>query len=214
MERTQILPSGRTVRPILTPDLILSRLAAFTPVEELRGDHLLDGLPKPERALIPAAVLVPLVAHPDGMAVLLTRRTAHLADHAGQIAFPGGRIEETDPDPVAAALREAEEEVGLPAGHVEIVGRLPIWVTTTGFEINPVVGLIRPPYPSRPDPFEVAEIFEVPLDFILDPANHERHSREWKGRRRSYFALPYGDRYIWGATAGMLVNLAEILGGV
>jgi len=181
---------------------------------EPRGDHRLDpqGHP-PEQALTPAAVLVPLVAHPEGMTVLLTQRTDHLADHAGQIAFPGGRIEPTDADPVAAALRESEEEVGLPASHVEIIGRLPTWITITGFEITPIVGIVRSPYPSHPDPYEVAEIFEVPLDFIADPANHQRHSREWKGRQRSFFVLPYQDRYIWGATAGILVNLAEVLAG-
>jgi 8-oxo-dGTP pyrophosphatase MutT (NUDIX family) len=183
----------------------------------LRGDHSLNPGTLPPNTgptgsgLTGAAVLVPLVDHPSGLTVLLTQRTAHLTDHAGQISFPGGRIEPSDQHPVAAALREAEEEVGLPASHVDIIGRLDTYVTGTGFEIVPVVGLVRPPYPLRPDPFEVAEVFEVPLDFLVDPGNLQRGSREWQGTTRFFFALPYENRYIWGATAGMLVNLAEVL---
>jgi 8-oxo-dGTP pyrophosphatase MutT (NUDIX family) len=206
----------------LTRDLVLARFAEQRPVGRrgshlaatpgLRGDHSLNpGTPPPSGGLTGAAVLVPLVDHPTGLTVLLTQRTAHLSDHAGQISFPGGRIEPSDEHPVAAALREAEEEVGLPASHVDIVGRLDTYVTGTGFEIVPVVALVRPPYPQRPDPFEVAEVFEVPLDFLIDPGNLQRGSREWKGTTRFFFALPYEDRYIWGATAGMLVNLAEVL---
>jgi 8-oxo-dGTP pyrophosphatase MutT (NUDIX family) len=177
-----------------------------------RGDHSLttDALP-PGVDLTGAAVLVPLVDHPTGMTVLLTQRTAHLADHAGQISFPGGRIEPSDEHPVGAALREAEEEVGLPASCVDIVGRLDTYVTGTGFEIVPVVAIVRVPFPLHPDPFEVAEVFEVPLAFLIDPSNLQRGSREWQGTTRSFFALPYENRYIWGATAGMLVNLAEVL---
>ena len=160
---------------------------------------------------IRAAVLVPLVERPQGWFVLLTLRAADLADHAGQISFPGGRIEPEDPDAIHAALREAEEEIGLPMNHVEVVGRLDTWLTGTGFEITPIVGLVRPPDALVPDPVEVAEIFEVPLDFILDPRNHERRQREIRGTQRSFFVLPYQHRNIWGATAGMLVNLAEVL---
>jgi 8-oxo-dGTP pyrophosphatase MutT (NUDIX family) len=177
----------------------------------VRGDHSLTPGLQPLAQLTPAAVLVPLVDRPEGLQVLLTQRTAHLAAHAGQISFPGGRIEPADPDAVGAALRETEEEVGLPPDYVEVIGRLDTYVTGTGFEITPIVGLVRAPYPMRPDPFEVAEVFEVPLAFVLDPANHHRHSREWQGRTRSFFVLPYENRYIWGATAGMLVNLAEVL---
>jgi 8-oxo-dGTP pyrophosphatase MutT (NUDIX family) len=178
----------------------------------IRGDHTLTpGADPPGHPLTPAAVLVGLVDRPNGLSILLTQRTAHLTDHAGQISFPGGRIEPTDPDPIHAALREAEEEVGLPPGHVEPIGRLDTWLTGTGFDITPIVGLVRVPYPMNPDPFEVAEVFEVPLDFILDSKNHHRQSREWKGRTRHFFVLPYENRYIWGATAGMLVNLAEVL---
>jgi 8-oxo-dGTP pyrophosphatase MutT (NUDIX family) len=177
-----------------------------------RGDHsLVPGGAPPASALTPAAVLVPLVMQPAGLTVMLTQRTAHLAAHGGQISFPGGRAEPDDADSIAAALRETEEEVGLPRDYVEIVGRLDTYLTSTGFEITPVVGLVRAPYPMRADPFEVAEVFEVPLPFILDPANHQRASREYKGRMRHFFVLPYENRYIWGATAGMLVNLAEVL---
>jgi 8-oxo-dGTP pyrophosphatase MutT (NUDIX family) len=161
--------------------------------------------------LRPAAVLVPLVEHADGIAVLLTQRTAHLSAHAGQIAFPGGRIEEDDASAIAAALRETHEEVGLPPDRVEIVGRLDTYITGTGFEITPVVGLVAPPYPLAIDPFEVAEAFEVPLAYILDPRNHQRVERESAGRLRCFFVLPYEGRNIWGATAGILVNLAEVL---
>jgi 8-oxo-dGTP pyrophosphatase MutT (NUDIX family) len=163
---------------------------------------------------VPAAVLVPLVDRKGGMTVLFTRRTAHLANHAGQISFPGGHIEQKDGgDAVAAALRETEEEVGLARERVELVGRLGTYVTRTGFEVVPVVGVVRPPFDIDPDPHEVAEVFEVPLAHFLDPANHQTHSVVYEGRRRSFYAMPYGDYYIWGATAGMLFNLYEFLSG-
>jgi 8-oxo-dGTP pyrophosphatase MutT (NUDIX family) len=181
---------------------------------EVRGDHTLTpGAEAPALPLTPAAVLVPLVQRPQGLTVLLTLRTPHLASHAGQVSFPGGRVEAADADAIAAALRETEEEVGLTPDYVEVVGRLDTWITGTGFEITPIVGLVRAPYPLRPDPYEVADVFEVPLDFIVDPANHERRSREWKGTTRNFFVLPYENRHIWGATAGMLVNLAQVLSG-
>jgi len=178
-----------------------------------RGDHsLVPGGAPPATALTRAAVLVPLVMRSDGLTVLLTQRAPHLSAHGGQISFPGGREEEADLDSIEAALRETEEEVGLPRDHVEVVGRLDTYITSTGFEVTPVVGLVRAPYPTKLDAFEVADIFEVPLDFIVDPANHQRHSREFKGRLRTFYVVPYQQRYIWGATAGMLVNLAEVLG--
>lgn len=184
--------------------------AAFRRV--LRGDHDLNpGMSPPSAELRPAAVLVPLVDHAHGMSVLLTQRTAHLSAHAGQISFPGGRIEVNDADEIAAALRETEEEVGLPRDRVEVIGRLDTYVTGTGFEISPVVGVIAPPYPMAIDAYEVAEAFEVPLAFILDRRNHQRVERESAGRRRCFFVLPYEGRNIWGATAGILVNLAEVL---
>ena len=177
-----------------------------------RGDHDLNpGETPPSAALRPAAVLVPLIDRSDGMTVLLTQRTAHLSAHAGQIAFPGGRIEAQDADEVAAALRETEEEVGLTRELISVIGRLDTYVTGTGFEITPIVGIVAPAYTLTIDPYEVAEAFEVPLSYILDSRNHNRTERESAGRTRVFFVLPYQGRNIWGATAGMLVNLAEVL---
>ncbi len=177
-----------------------------------RGDHDLNpDFYEPDRALIHAAVLVPIVEREAELTLLLTQRTDHLDDHAGQISFPGGRIETGDDGPEGAALRETEEETGLPRDRVRLIGRLDTYVTRTGFEVTPVVGLVTPPFDLAPDSFEVAEIFEVPLGFFLDPGNCERHSRFYEGKERYFHAFPYGDYYIWGATAGMLVNLAEIL---
>jgi 8-oxo-dGTP pyrophosphatase MutT (NUDIX family) len=176
----------------------------------VRGDHDLNPGLWADKPLTPAAVLVPIIAHPDQLTILLTRRTAHLHDHAGQISFPGGRVDPCDETPVACALREAEEEVGVPPALTDVVGRLDTYQTRTGFEIVPVVGIVKP-FTLKPDPFEVAEAFEVPLDFILDSANHRRDSRVYQGVERHFWAMPFGTYYIWGATAGMLVNLSEVL---
>jgi 8-oxo-dGTP pyrophosphatase MutT (NUDIX family) len=181
-------------------------------LSRVRGDHDLNPDIMPKAPLKAASVLVPLVTRPEGITVLLTRRTAHLAAHAGQISFPGGGIEECDVDAVACALRETEEEIGLVRDHVEIIGRLDTYVVRTGFQVTPVVGLVTPPFELKRDEFEVAEVFEVPLAFILDPANHERRMREdFGGLKREFWVMPHGDYYIWGATAGMLVNLYEVL---
>jgi 8-oxo-dGTP pyrophosphatase MutT (NUDIX family) len=161
---------------------------------------------------IPAAVLVGLVAHAEGPSVILTQRTEHLANHAGQISFPGGRIEAVDAGPAEAALREAFEEIGLAPEKVELLGCLPPYDTVTGFRVYPLVGWIEPPIALTPDPHEVAEIFEVPLSFVLDPANHCRDSLCVAGERHSFYALPYPGHRIWGATAGMLVSLARAVG--
>jgi len=158
----------------------------------------------------PAAVLVPIVRR-DELAVLFTRRTPHLHDHAGQISFPGGRAEPGDASLEATALREAQEEIGLAAERVELLGRLPEYVTVTGYRVTPVVGVVSVPFELRPDPFEVAEIFEVPLAFLLDPANHLRNTVKQEGKLRRYYAMPYREYYIWGATAGMLMNLYGFL---
>jgi 8-oxo-dGTP pyrophosphatase MutT (NUDIX family) len=155
-----------------------------------------------------AAVLVPIVLR-ERVTVLLTERAAHLPSHAGQIAFPGGKLEEQDVDPLAAALRESEEEIGLDRNLVEPVGYLDNYRTRTGFHIVPVVGLVKPTFKLSLDPSEVADIFEVPLSFLMAAANHQRHQRVWQGQIRTYYAMPYEDRYIWGATAGMIKNLHE-----
>lgn len=163
------------------------------------------------KELIPAAVLVPVVMRDTGPTMLLTQRTAHLRDHGGQVSFPGGRCEAEDASPEATALREAEEEVGLVASQVEILGRLPEYRTGTGFVITPVVGLVTPPLNLKLDDFEVAEVFEPPLEFLLDTANHQRQSLEVRGTRHEYWAMPWQGYFIWGATAGMLVTLQRML---
>ena len=163
------------------------------------------------KGLTAAAVLVPLVTHADGMTVLLTRRAESLSDHAGQISFPGGRRQPSDRSPEETALRETEEEIGVAPARVEIVGRLNAHDTGTGFRVMPVVGMIAPPLELVPDPDEVAEVFEVPLGFVLDPANHRFETRILRGSERQIAVLPYGDRFIWGLTARLLNELAEVL---
>jgi len=181
---------------------------------KLRGDHDLNpDLYEPGRPLTDAAVLVPIVERTAGLTVLLTRRTDHLHDHAGQISFPGGRIDPGDQSPEGAALRETEEEIGLARTHINLLGRLDTYVVRTGFQVYPVVGLVTPPFSIEADSFEVAEVFEVPLSFFLDPGNKECRSREYQGKERYFYVYPYKDYFIWGATAGMLGNLAEILKG-
>lgn len=165
----------------------------------------------PDRVLRPAAVLVPVVERETGPTILLTRRTDHLSHHAGQVAFPGGRVDQTDSGPVDTALRETEEEIGLHRSHIDIIGALDTYETGTGFSITPIVGLVRPGFTLTLQAEEVALAFEVPLDFFLDPANHTRESREWRGVLRHYYVMPYQGHHIWGATAGMLVNLYEKL---
>lgn len=165
------------------------------------------------REPVAAAVLVPIVVRQSGLTVLLTQRTAHLRDHAGQISFPGGRCEDRDESPVATALRESSEEVGIEPGQVEILGTLPDYFTGTGFRVTPVVGLVMPPLNLRLDDFEVAEVFETPLEFLLDVANYRREAVEIAGELRTYWAVPWQEYFIWGATAGMLVSLRESLLG-
>lgn len=167
-----------------------------------------------DRAPARASVLLPLVVR-DRISLLLTQRTAHLSTHSGQIALPGGRIDPGDVDAVAAALREADEEIGLPAHHVEVLGTLPDYVTGTAFTVTPVVALVRPGFELRPNPHEVADVFEVPLQFLMDPRHHHRHAFEFEGQRREWYSMPYADagreRFIWGATAGMLRNFYRLL---
>lgn len=191
--------------------LDLTVLRASLLLEPLAGQFVLeDGAD--DVVLTPAAVLFPIVLRQDGPTVLLTQRTAHLRDHAGQISFPGGRVEASDQSTLHTALRETEEEIGLAREHIEPIGYLPEYRTGTGFRVTPVVALVRPPFDLKIDPFEVAEVFEVPLAFLLDPVNHQRHSIHHRGALRQYFAMPYGDYFIWGATAGMIRSLTERLG--
>jgi 8-oxo-dGTP pyrophosphatase MutT (NUDIX family) len=182
-------------------------------VPEFTGDGQLFA----NRPLRAAAVLIALVRRPAGLAVLLTRRTAHLNDHAGQISFPGGRTDPEDTDAIGTALRETQEEVGIAADEIEVIGRLPIYTTVTAYEVTPVVALLDPPRALALDAFEVAEVFEVPLAFLMDPAHHRRQQMDVEGVTRRFLSMPWGldaqgdDYFIWGATAAMLRNLYAFL---
>lgn len=177
------------------------------PKSSVYGD---DGAGREAAALTAASVLVPIVAHPQPT-VVFTQRTSHLRHHSGQISFPGGRAEPGDPTPEFTALREAEEEIGLPRGRVEVLSRMPVYCTRTGFCVTPVVGFVAPPLELAPDSREVEEVFEVPLAFLLDPRNHARETREFQGGTVGFYVIQYGERRIWGATAGMLINLYRML---
>lgn len=167
-----------------------------------------------QRSPVPAAVLVPVVMREQPM-VLLTQRTSHLANHSGQIAFPGGKVDKTDADVIMTALREAEEEVGLASDFVQVLGALPIYTTGSAFIITPVVALVQPGFTLSPNEGEVADVFEVPLAYLMNPAHHRRHTLVTEGLQRDWFSMPYQDagteRFIWGATAGMLRNLYRFL---
>ena len=190
-------------------------LSSGLPVSKppLGSDFSLNGVIPTPTSFRPAAVLVPLVRHAAGMTVLLTQRTEDMPSHAGQIAFPGGRKQTEDADAKATALRETEEEVGLSRTFVQVIGAVDPYRTGTGYEITPVVGIVTPGFTIHADPREVADVFEVPLSHFLDAQNHRIDSRVYQGRERRFYAMPYGDRYIWGATAGMLKNLHFILNG-
>jgi 8-oxo-dGTP pyrophosphatase MutT (NUDIX family) len=194
--------------PFALPDraAIAQRLAVLPPLEQLMTT---DDLERQQligaQPLRPAAVLLLVVNRPEPT-VVFTQRTAHLPDHAGQISFPGGRCDAGDCSPEDTALREAREEVGIDPACVQVLGRLPEYRTSTGYRVTPVVGWAEPPLEYRPDPHEVADVFEVPLAFLLDPRNHRYESAFHRGRLRRYWALPFGERFIWGATAGMLVT--------
>ncbi len=205
------LTQSRTGRSALTRERIAGRLARPAAPPDPQDLHLV-ALPDGAR-VTEAAVLVPLVDRSGRLQLLFTQRTPHLDNHAGQISFPGGRVEEADVDREATALRETEEEIGLPRSAVQLLGRLPVYENLSGFRITPVVGWIEPPFELKPDPFEVAAAFEAPLDHFLDAANYQRREFHFRGRHRHYMAIPYEGRYIWGATAGMLYGLCRMLGG-
>jgi 8-oxo-dGTP pyrophosphatase MutT (NUDIX family) len=194
----------------LDRESIAEKLRRPPPAPSVEDRHLVTLAP--EARITAAAVLVPLVSRAEGVQVLLTQRTAHLDDHAGQICFPGGRAEPADASREETALRETEEEIGLSRSSIVALGRLPDHEMPTGFRITPVVGWIEPPFSLTLDPFEVAGAFEVPLAHFLDARNFQRRAYDFRGRHRHYLAVPFEGRYIWGATAGMLYSLCRILG--
>lgn len=207
-------PSGDAASPFAAIDVDMVRAAVLQGRAGESSDF--DLLPggRPEGAVTPlrlAGVLCPLIDRGDGLRVILTLRAGHLRQHAGQVAFPGGRMDPTDPTLLHAALREAEEEIGLLPHQVEVFGRIDGHETGTGYAITPFVGLVDPDFAPRADPSEVAEVFEPPLAFLMDPANRRMESRFFQGRDRHYYAMPWEGRYIWGATARMLVGLSERL---
>jgi 8-oxo-dGTP pyrophosphatase MutT (NUDIX family) len=190
---------------------IRNQLAAYNPnTEIIRGDHNLNLGMSPDGNLTSAAVLVPLIFH-DDITVLFTQRAKRMTKHSGQISFPGGHVDDEDIDAEATALRETEEEVGINSAYIEIIGRLDCYIIRTGFLVTPVVGILKPPFVIIPNDHEVDEVFEVPLSFLMDHKNHQRHRHELDGQNRDYYAISYEGRYIWGATAGMLINLYDIL---
>jgi 8-oxo-dGTP pyrophosphatase MutT (NUDIX family) len=184
-----------------------ARLKRAPPANAVYGD---DGAEGREAASTPAAVLIPVIVH-EQPTVLFTQRTAHLKNHSGQVSFPGGRAEPGDASAEFTALRETEEEIGLAMQRVEVLARLPDYRTRTGFRVTPVIGLVTPPLVLVPDPREVAEVFEVPLAFLMDERNRQRRTREFQGQQVAYYVFEYGERIIWGATAGILVNLNRML---
>ena len=210
MAYRQLTPTRLDLFP-LTRETVIERLARPAPPPEPEDLHVIT-LQEGVR-VTDAAVLVPLVRRADGLSVLLTQRTAHLEDHAGQISFPGGRVESSDGSREETALRETEEEVGLARTRIAVLGRLPNYEIPSGFRITPVVGWIEPPFELKPDPFEVESVFEAPLEYFLVPANYQRREYRFRGRHRHYMAIPYEGRYIWGATAGMLYSLCRVLTG-
>lgn len=215
MDQAVIAPALEISMP--TPSLLRYRFASSIDDDpgrcvSVRGDHDLNPGMVVASELREAAVLVPLVVRPEGLTVIFTKRTPHLTAHGGQVSFPGGQIEYEDLDAEAVALRETEEEIGLSRAHVEPIGRLDTYITRTGFLVTPVVGLVYPPFALTPDPEEVAEVFEVPLTTILDPHMPLRDTYPVRGIDRLFYVFPYGEHRIWGATAGMLVNLRDVLG--
>jgi 8-oxo-dGTP pyrophosphatase MutT (NUDIX family) len=195
--------------PSLAVDEALLRDAVARSSRRHRGDHDLNPGFAPAGPLRRAAVLCPVVRRPEGLSVVLTLRPTTMRAHAGQIALPGGKVDRDDVDAQAAALREAHEEIGLPPERVDMLGALARYRTRTGYAITPFVGLVEGDFTPRPEPGEVADVFETPLDFLMDLARHQRHTRRFQGVDRAFWAMPWGERFIWGATAGILRMLAE-----
>ena len=217
MEQGDIFPTGNDRRLLFSLEefrnIFLTALRQN--VDQNRhdnlGDHNLNpGMSIPELSK-PAAVLVPVVGREREPTILLTKRSEDLNHHAGQVSFPGGRYEDSDANMIHTALRETEEEIGLSRDAVEVIGELPTYETRTGFSVKPIVGLIKPPLELNVDSKEVAAVFEIPMSFVLDRRNHEKHSREWQNKMRHFYVFPHPKYYIWGATAGILVNLAELI---
>lgn len=193
---------------------IESRIAAYKDMSKAEGaSQVVNPHFRAIEPLRPAAVLVPIVLREGAPTVMFTQRTDHLEHHPGQISFPGGHVEEGDATPEETALRETEEEVGLHRQHIEVIGRIDTYLTSTGFSVTPVVARVTPPFDLNPDPVEVAEVFEVPLAFLLNPDNHQRETRLFGERTWYAYAMPYKGYNIWGVTAGMVRNFYEILSG-
>ena len=212
MTQSQLMKVEASAAERFSPDNVFAHLRAR--LAPTGGGEYAHGAPGPDPSrLCPAAVLIGLAAYPGEVRVILTQRTSSLRVHSGQIAFPGGKIDAADPSPIAAALREAEEEIGLDARHVEPLGTLDPHMTSTGFCIIPVVAKVAAPVTFRINPREVDEAFEVPFAFLMDSANHALHHQEIEGKMRHFHAMPYGARNIWGVTAGILRNLYERLYG-
>ena len=217
MEQGDIFPAGNNRRLLFSLEEfrnIFLRALGQNVVQNrhgVLGDHNLNpGMTIPELSK-PAAVLVPVVGREREPTILLTKRSEYLNHHAGQVSFPGGRHEDSDANMIDTALRETEEEIGLSRDAVEVIGELPTYETRTGFSVKPIVGLIKPPLELNVDSKEVAAVFEIPVSFVLDRKNHEKHSREWQNKMQHFYVFPHPKYYIWGATAGMLVNLAELI---
>lgn len=212
LARAAVLDFGDPAEPWAS----VTAAAEAAPLARVPGSlrHLeeMPALPDATR-IVPSAVLVPFIDRPEGLTILLTKRTDHLVVHAGQISFPGGRSDERDHSPLDTALRETEEEIGLARDRVRVLGRLDNYLVGTGYRITPILGLVRLPFELLADPYEVAEIFELPLDFVLEPANYRKDSRLVNGVERRFNVLAYGDYYVWGATATILLNLRRALAG-
>lgn len=220
MEQRRVFPLGAA--DVTDDDAFEQRLRArLTPLDQARAacrpprsDYDLAGLARPEGlALKQAAVLAPLIRRDEGWTLLLTQRTAEMPTHAGQIAFPGGRVQPEDATIVETALRETQEEVGIERRFITPLGTIDAYETVTGFHVTPIIAIIKQGFALQPDPREVADVFEAPLSFLMNPKNHERHERDWQGHKRAYYVMPWRDRFIWGATAGMIKTLYDRLYG-